>query len=193
VGSSADVSYRVATVSDAKDIAALHAESWRRNYRGAYSDVFLDGDVFDDRRAVWRSRLQEADGGSLTIVAESGDGLLGFAHTIFDDDPVYGALIDNLHVTHVRQRGGIGSTLLSAAATAVLERDGSNKLYLWVLEQNVDAQAFYEACGAVRVEAAGILPPGGIASRLRGSPRKLRYAWHDASAVARTPRSSAGA
>jgi hypothetical protein len=37
------VRIRVADSSDAPAIAALHAESWRRHYRGAYSDAFLDG------------------------------------------------------------------------------------------------------------------------------------------------------
>ena len=41
------VAYRVANVADIDRIAALHAESGGRNYRGAYSDAFLDGDVLD--------------------------------------------------------------------------------------------------------------------------------------------------
>jgi hypothetical protein len=32
--------YRSATERDIESIAALHAESWRRNYRGAYLDAF---------------------------------------------------------------------------------------------------------------------------------------------------------
>jgi hypothetical protein len=48
-----------------------------------------------------------------------------------------------------------------------------------VLEQNVEAQSFYEAHGARRVERTAADAPGGIASRLHGSPAKLRYAWSD--------------
>jgi len=33
--------YRSATARDAKVIARLHADSWRRNYRGAYSTSTL--------------------------------------------------------------------------------------------------------------------------------------------------------
>ncbi|MBV9411286.1 MAG: GNAT family N-acetyltransferase, partial [Acidimicrobiia bacterium] len=40
-----DVRCRVATIDDVEAIAALHADSWRRNYRGAYLDSYLDGDV----------------------------------------------------------------------------------------------------------------------------------------------------
>ena len=47
------VKIRGATLPDAEQIAALHADSWRRNYRGAYPDTFLDGEVFEDRRDAW--------------------------------------------------------------------------------------------------------------------------------------------
>ena len=52
-------------------------------------------------------------------------------------------------------------------------------LYLWVLEQNVKAQAFYEALGGRRTERAEVTAPGGDSARLNGSPTKLRYAWPD--------------
>jgi hypothetical protein len=52
-------------------------------------------------------------------------------------------------------------------------------LYLWVLEQNVDAQAFYHARGGRCVERTPVSPPGGIPSRLTGAPMKLRYAWQE--------------
>jgi len=50
-------------------------------------------------------------------------------------------------------------------------------MYLWVLEQNRAAQAFYEACGATCVGRSPVEPPGGIGGRLNGSPVGLRYAW----------------
>src|SRR5882757_3497163 len=131
---------RPAISADSKAIAVLHAESWRRNYRGAFADAYLDGDVISDRLAVWSERLGEPDPRSHTVVAENDDHLIGFAHTRFEADPAWGALLDNLHVSHAAARRGIGGQLLAAAAAAVLER--RTGLYLWVLEQNVAAQAF---------------------------------------------------
>jgi GNAT superfamily N-acetyltransferase len=178
-----DLAFRSAGASDAEAIAALHADSWRRHYRGAYSDDFLDGDVHADRMVVWTKRLREADGASQTIVAEDGNRLVGFVHTVFEADPIWGSLIDNLHVVHGAMRRGIGSQLVALTARTVLDR--GTGLYLWVLEQNVDAQAFYTARGARCVERAPVSPPGGIASRLNGSPFVLRYAWaNPASALA---------
>ena len=178
-----DLQFPFANPSDAEAIAALHSDSWRRHYRGAYSDAFLDGDVVADRVAVWTHQLREPDARHQTILAKTGAGLIGFAHTAFDDDPTWGALLDNLHVVHGHKRRGVGSQLLALTAGAVIER--GTGLYLWVLAQNVDAQAFYEARGARRVGQALASPPGGVAGRLCGSPVKLRYAWGDLSVLTR--------
>ena len=178
--------FRLAGPDDAEAVANLHAESWRRHYRGAYSDAFLDGDVLADRLAVWSERLREPNPSSCTILAEDRT-LVGFAHTVFDDDPAWGALLDNMHVVQGRKRRGIGSRLLGLTAEAVIERPERTGLYLWVLEQNVDARAFYEARGGRCVGRDPVTPPGGIASRLSGSPAKLRYAWLEPSALLEHP------
>jgi ribosomal protein S18 acetylase RimI-like enzyme len=168
---------RLANVSDAPAIAALHAESWRRFYRGAYSDAFLDGDVVADRSAVWDRRLREAAADTRTIVAEDDEKLLGFGHVVFDDDPTWGALLDNLHVTYREHGAGVGSRLLAELAAAVVERSTTSGLYLWVLEQNTAAQAFYRARGGAVVDQVPAEPPGGIPGRLNGTPAKLRCVW----------------
>ncbi len=172
-----DLQFRSAVPSDAGAVAALHADSWRRHYRGAYSDDFLDGDAQTDRLFVWSEQLRDADGASQTIVAEDDDGLVGFAHTIFEHDLRWGALLDNLHVIYREKRRGIGSRLLTLTSRTVLER--GTGLYLWVLEQNSDARAFYEARGGRCVERALVPAPGGMKNRLKGTPFGLRYAWSD--------------
>jgi GNAT superfamily N-acetyltransferase len=179
--------YRVGVAGDSGGVAALHADSWRRHYRGAYSDAYLDGDILADRQAVWASRMSEEHEDRCTFVADEDGDLVGFVHTVLDADPIWGALIDNLHVTVERKRRGIGSTLLRAAGRLVAERRPSAGMYLWVLEQNVPAQQFYAAKGGVRVERASVTPPGGDPSRLCGQPSKLRYAWSDPAALAFRP------
>lgn len=177
------LAFRLARASDADAIAVLHANSWRRFYRDAYSDDFLDGDVYADRRAVWNERLRGGDDGRCTIVAENEDAIVGFAHTVFDEDPTWGALLDNLHVAPTHQRRGIGGRLLVLSASAVVDHAPGSGLYLWVLEQNVGAQAFYRALGGRLTERAPAEPPGGIEGRLNGSPMKLRCAWPDPSSL----------
>lgn len=173
---------RFAVCSDAEAIAALHAASWRRHYRGAYADAYLDGDVTSERLAVWSSRLCSSVAQTATVLAETPDGLAGFAHVILDADERWGALLDNLHVAAAYQRRGIGSLLMADAARAV----GCDAMYLWVLEQNAPARDFYRALGGETVERAVVEPPGGVAGRLAGTPVKLRVVWPDASVVSRS-------
>ena len=176
---------RTANPGDAEKIASLHADSWRRHYRGAYADSYLDGDIVPDRLSVWASRLAAPLGGSATILAEDehAAGLAGFAHAVFDVDARWGSLVDNLHVSFDRQRAGVGTALLARAAQDVAEQAKREPIYLWVLQQNTAAQDFYRAMGGACVEELPVLPPGGVPSRLNGRPRKLRFAWTDAAAL----------
>ena len=156
---------RAAKVRDVEAIAALHADSWRRNYRGAYLDSYLDGDVMTDRLVVWCERITRPDPSFRTIVAERGGAFAGFAHTKLDDDPTWGALLENLHVLHELKGQGIGTQLMAASARAVLDSRPGAGLYLWVLDQNAAAQAFYAARGGVEAgrEVRGPFPGGGTA------------------------------
>lgn len=178
VAGAGDLLWRRAGPGDAAAVAGLHADSWRRHYRGAYSDAYLDGDVGPDRLLVWESRLAAPDGSSATILAEDGSALVGFVHVVLDDDPEWGSLVDNLHVVHDRKRAGIGTRLMGQAARAAVDH-GPGGLYLWVLERNTDAQAFYEARSGQRVGRREVAAPGGVPGRLAGTPFAFRYAWPD--------------
>jgi GNAT superfamily N-acetyltransferase len=169
---------RTATSADAVAVADLHADSWRRHYRGAYDNDYLDGDVFAERRAVWTERLADIDlDVARTILAVEDDRLLGFAHVIFDDDPVFGALVDNLHVAFERKRGGIGTQLMVASARAVLEREPPTGMYLWALEVNTAGRSFYRAIGGEEAgEESSDLEGGGTAVA-------VRYVWRDPAAL----------
>ena len=79
--------YRLAIASDIDAIAGLHADSWQRHYRGAYSDSYLDGDVATERKEVWTDRFAHSSPDAYTIVAELDGTIAGFAHTILDCDP----------------------------------------------------------------------------------------------------------
>ncbi|MEY9856129.1 GNAT superfamily N-acetyltransferase [Catenulispora sp. GAS73] len=170
--------FRQAGVEDAEAVARLHADSWRRHYRGAYADAYLDGDILSDRVRVWSSRLA-APTGTVTVLAEDDAGPAGFMHLAVDDDSRWGSLVDNLHVRLDRQRAGVGTALLRRAVTAVVELAQTRAMYLWVQEQNQNAQRFYAAMGGTCVEKSPIESPGGVPGRLVGAPLKLRIAWPD--------------
>jgi GNAT superfamily N-acetyltransferase len=181
-GEDGGVRFRAATAGDAETIAALHADSWRRFYRGAYSDEFLDGDLLEDRRRLWHARL----GGeaTTTVLAEVDGEPAGFVHVVLDDDPEWGSLVDNLHVTDRLRGCGIGARLMTISARTVIDNAAAARLYLWVLEQNRPFRGFYAARGGKEVGSAEV---GGGPGRLNGKPRKLRYAW-DAATLAEMAR-----
>ena len=185
------VRFRSAGADDAEQVAALHAASWRRHYRGAYADSFLDGDVAADRRLVWSSRFA-APANTETVLAERDGRLIGFIHVVFDADGRWGSLVDNLHVVHDQRRTGIGTHLLNCAARAISWQASGNSMYLWVLQQNTAAQQFYYACGATRVETAPVPPPGGDPARLNGTPHGLRMVWPDVARLLRPRRIAIG-
>ena len=170
---------RPATAGDVDAIAALHADSWRRSYRGALRDEYLDGDILPERVAVWRGRLAAPDPAALTLLAvePATDRMVGFAHTIADDDPEWGSLLDNLHVAHDHRREGIGAQLLRSTAAWVAEHASVAVLHLWVLEANTGARRFYETLGAADVGGDVWEPPGG------GAAPRRRYAWTDLAAL----------
>jgi predicted N-acetyltransferase YhbS len=121
-----EIRLRFAVAADVSAVGALHAESWRRHYRGAYSDHYLDGEVFADRLAVWTRQLGQPAVEHRTLVAQSEERIVGFAHTVLDDDAVYGALLDNLHVAYAWKGQGIGTELLAATASAVLDSSSAS-------------------------------------------------------------------
>ena len=178
-----DLRFRTAGAADAAAVAGLHADSWRRHYRGAFSDAFLDGDVVGYLRERWTGQLSAPDPQARTIVAEFDGEVVGLAHTQLGDSAEWGALLDNLHVSSGLKRMGVGTRLMALTAQAVLDATPASGLYLWVLEQNTAAQAFYTARGGTCVETRLVSPPGGDPTRLNGSPSGLRFVWPDPSTL----------
>ncbi len=173
---------RRATAADIEGIAALHVENWRRGYRGAFSDAYLDGDIESDRLRVWSGRLDPGGPGpghegAAVVLADAGEAVQGFAYVIFDEHPRWGALLENLHVRLGLQGHGWGRSLIRAAAAVTVEHDPASGFHLEVLDQNVAAQGFYDRLGGVRVESYPWVPPGG------GSTTSHRYAWPDPSVL----------
>jgi GNAT superfamily N-acetyltransferase len=174
--------YRPATEADTAAIAALHAESWRLHYRGAYPDAFLDGDVGTERLAEWTERLARPAPEDRTTVAVDGQGdIVGLVHTILHEDLGWGALLDNLHVRPDLKRQGIGARLLACSAAAVLAGEPVTGLYLWVLEPNAAARVFYAARGGVERGAEPFDTPGG------GHAVGIRVVWPDPSVLLSGP------
>ncbi|HEX3228068.1 MAG TPA: GNAT family N-acetyltransferase [Pyrinomonadaceae bacterium] len=165
--------FRDATLADAPRIAALHAASWRRAYRGMLSDEYLDTDLESDRTSVWIGRLTTPNPKQRVVLAESADQLAGFACAFGSEDSALGTLLDNLHVQHDFQRQGVGARLMMQIASWCQTDFAGEGLFLWVLEPNLKARRFYEHLGGIQAGREVWQSPDG------GKIPSLCYAWRD--------------
>jgi len=168
---------REAYESDTQNIAQLHAASWRSAYRGMLSDAYLDGEVEAERLTLWRKRFSQLPSNQRVIVAESAGEIAGFACAYGSNDPLWGTLLENIHVSQTHKRQGVGAKLMRAVASWSAQTHAGHGIYLWVLKPNLDAQMFYERLGAENVGSDIWIPPDG------GAIPKFRFAWRQAEAL----------
>jgi ribosomal protein S18 acetylase RimI-like enzyme len=167
----ARIALRAAHADDAEAIARLHAESWQRTYRGMMADDFLDGAALANRREVWHQRLRAPAPSQFVCVAEAALRLCGFICAFAGDDPEWGSYIDNLHVAPGRHRQGIGRALMRRTAEWLVRDAPDRGVYLWVMEANAPARAFYDRLGATNAGTVDRMDPGG------GHAPNCRYVW----------------
>lgn len=168
---------RPATPADADRIAHVHAESWRTAYRGALSDAYLSGPIDAERAQVWRERFANPPAGQYAAVAQVDGEIVGFVCAYGGHDAQWGTFIDNLHVLPGHKGHGIGRTLMQDAAAWSARTHPGHGMYLWVLESNAPARAFYERVGGEQAGRDTWTPPDGSALP------KLRYAWRNLDAL----------
>ncbi len=164
---------REATAEDVELVAGLHTESWRTAYRAILRPEFLAGEVEADRRRIWTERLGAPGSAQRVTLGLLDDRPMGFVCTFADEDPKWGALVDNLHVVPAAKGKGLGARLLRSAAEWVSQIRPGHGLYLWVYEANAPAAAFYDRMGGEAVERALHDNPGG------GEMPAIRYAWRE--------------
>ncbi|MBO0949787.1 GNAT family N-acetyltransferase [Fibrella forsythiae] len=169
------ITYRFAQLPDAQAIAALHTQSWRQTYRGILRDDYLDGNISEDRFAVWHKRLATPATNQRILVAEEDGQLRGFICLYLDEDPELGTLIDNLHVSRAAKGRGIGLGLMREAARRVIPEANHPGFHLVVYEANGPAIQFYNRVGGMNLRPEQYETPGDGSTAII-----LRYVWKTA-------------
>jgi GNAT superfamily N-acetyltransferase len=146
-----DITLRDATVDDAPLLAQIGVTSWRETYAGLLSEDLLDGldgNPFHDHR-YWQSVLSKPSQCQWIWIVERGSaiGLCKFGSGDTDDN---GGVVDRLYLLRPAQRQGLGRRLMAAAGRLLAMHD-QRPLYVWTLECNLPALAFYERLGGRRL------------------------------------------
>ena len=140
---------------DARSLALLQAQSWRNTYRGVLPDEFLDRRVESDRLEFWTGRFARGmPDRSLVLKAVSDGTLLGFVCVLLDEEPRWGARLDNLHVSPESKGTGVGYALFQAARAWIARTSPGTPMHLWCVERNPVARRFYDRQGGTIVETA---------------------------------------
>ena len=147
------VKIREASIDDCSIIAAIHAQSWQRAYRGILSDQYLDHEVGSDRLQIWTDRFANPSANQRILCLESAHEIVGFVCAYFSEDGAFGTFIDNLHVSHAVKRCGYGARMVKRIADLSRAQFDESRVYLWVLADNQPAVSFYERIGGRRYEA----------------------------------------
>jgi GNAT superfamily N-acetyltransferase len=164
---------REATIKDSEQIALLHAQSWQVHYRGILREEYLNNMVQEDRLQLWHNRLLHPKPNQYVLVAEEKPVICGLACLYANYDPVWGSLLDNLHVLPPYKGRGIGRRLLLSAAAWSYHQNPVMPLHLWVYVKNESARGFYASLGGVHEETQQVENPGG------GNAEVCLYIWRD--------------
>ena len=142
---------RKAEVKDAEAISKIHALSWKKAYQIMLPQAYLD----DLRENFWTEAFENwISNDHLTVKIIFDDelpvGCIAYGRSRDEKKPQWGEIV-SVYVLPEYYGKGFGSQLMINAIKDMREM-GFENLYLWVLNENRQAQMFYEKHGFVKTE-----------------------------------------
>jgi ribosomal protein S18 acetylase RimI-like enzyme len=134
---------RAARSGDLYGAAVARVASWRAAFTGLVPQDFLDSMDPAAIATSWADSL--AAGRSRLYVADASGDIVGYAGVGPERDPKVGATIGELYAlfVHPDSWGTGAGRALTDAAVSDLHSVGCAEVWLWVLEANTRARAFY--------------------------------------------------
>lgn len=129
---------------DRNKISSVYEQSWKTAYREIVPDDYLDSIP----AGRWASKVDNPSWHTL-VCLEDGQiiGTSSFCESRFDVFEGYGEII-SIYLLPEYVGKGCGRQLMERALSE-LRKQGYTKAFLWVLEENHRARAFYEKIGFV--------------------------------------------
>ncbi len=127
---------------DRMAVSNIYAQSWKHAYRNIVPQAYLDSIP----AGMWAKTLDQP--GRYTLVAELDGSLIGTSSYGESRDPEYTGWgeIRSIYLLPEYMGKGYGRELMKAVIDE-LHLLGYSDLFLWVLEENLGARAFYEKVG----------------------------------------------
>jgi GNAT superfamily N-acetyltransferase len=154
-------------------MAKVHIGAWRETYPGLLPDPMLAQLSIAEEAIRWQRMLDRprASRPTFAFVADQQGSIVAYGtcheqRTRLLHHHGFTGEISELYVLREAQGRGVGSGLMKAMASALLEC-GHRAMSLWVLEQNSHARRFYESRG------------GMLIAEKRASLIEVAYGWSD--------------
>lgn len=127
---------------EAEALAELHLRTWEETCAGRFPASAWGPDARTARLTMWSALCDSPPPGVRLAVAETGDGLIGFAGTgpNQDEQPLRARQVWFMYVVASAHGSGFGQSLLDEVL-------GGDAATLWVLDGNHRAIAFYTRNG----------------------------------------------
>ena len=142
-----NITYHKAAIDDAHEIAVLHNQCVRIDYKGQIPDEYIEIPVTDVRVKAWSGWIERSH--VSTIVAKEDSNIIGFC-TLQPNFSAKSALdsadLVGIFVLKSYRNQGVGTALHQRILTEAKQR-GFEKLVYWDLESNDSARKFYESLG----------------------------------------------
>ena len=131
---------RKATSDDARQIAEIIVEDWKKAYKGIIDDDYLDSLNVEERYQRELQRYQ------IYNVAAVENDVLGLTWNEMTDTNDSDCEIIALYVRYTQRNGGIGKILFQNSVD-FFRASGKKKMIVWCLKENYAARKFYEKMG----------------------------------------------
>lgn len=142
---------KTASIHDVKDLSYIHALSWKTAYKGIVPQEYLDNlknDFWVSSFEKWISDYTII--AKLVYVGNEAIGCIAYGKSRDVSLPDWGEII-SLYVLPEYFGRGFGKALIVSAIND-MHQIGFKNIYLWVLEENLQAQKFYNKNGFSKTE-----------------------------------------
>ena len=156
------ITVRPASLLNAADIAHIHLNCWKNNYKGIIDQSFLDTLTLEDRLKNRQKILKEST--DIHFIALYQNKIVGFCdagHFYFRTNQKLSTEqrnnrnepgeIYSMYVSPEYQNRGIGKFLFEQARNE-LNNKGLIPFIIWTLKDNQASCQFYESLGGIRID-----------------------------------------